>query len=208
MTSIFTEYNVNIGLLRWFKKRTRDRFNKQFQSANVGRKQGLPKIKEDKKWFSIVDILRLHQIACYIALIEYKTSQKEISDVMLMLEDLASQRGQNVFYDMIYEWCQNEASTSSESATTAFSSQAPALADVADASASTEIIPEYFQAPELPFESRFFADTDQSIGQPVMLGSRMQAVRDPIQKHLTDGPTDKILIISIARISSGASLMK
>ena len=199
MTSVFTEYNANIGLLRWFKKRTRDRFNKQFQSANVGRKQALPKNKEDKKWFSIVG---------HMALIEYKTSQKEISDVMLMLEDLASQRGQNVFYDMIYEWCQNEASTSSESATTAFSSQAPALADVADASASTEIIPEYFQAPELPFESRFFADTDQSIGQPVMLGSRMQAVRDPIQKHLTDGPTDKILIISIARISSGASLMK
>ncbi|KAI1362245.1 P-loop containing nucleoside triphosphate hydrolase protein [Xylaria arbuscula] len=137
-------------IYKWFLKRTRDRFNRQLEStkSKLDSKKHLSSKKKRESSFSIVDILRLRQMACHLGLIEYMMAKYEINDVKRMLIDLAVEKGKNVFYDMISEWCREQELVRSKLAATGLSSQALPPTRSADASSSADKRPRYLRKPK------------------------------------------------------------
>ncbi|KAI3320496.1 P-loop containing nucleoside triphosphate hydrolase protein [Xylariaceae sp. AK1471] len=75
------------------------------------------------------------------------------------------------------------------------SSQAPArLVSGRSKTTSRENGPAYLQKPKMSFESCYFTSIEENPDQPMILGSKMQTIKESIQKHLTDGPNDKLII--------------
>ncbi|KAI0424656.1 SNF2 family N-terminal domain-containing protein [Xylaria sp. FL1042] len=180
-------------IYKWFAKQFRESFNGQLNVRKY-REQ-----KEDKERdFCIVNILRLRQMACDLSLIEYMMERpREFRRVQLMVRELSNQKGVNAFYDMISQWCQDQEqkldSNCTDSTSTALVSQTPVRGAEGNTSTSEQDALKYFMRPSLSFESRYFAKTT---GKSMILGSKMKAVKESIQKHLTDGPDDKLLIFN------------
>ncbi|KAI0805385.1 SNF2 family N-terminal domain-containing protein [Xylaria sp. FL0064] len=142
-------------IYKWFAEKFRESFNQQLNVREYHKRKG-----DQERTFSIVNILRLRQMACDMSLIEYMIERpREFQRVQQMIGVLSDQSGGA------------EANTSTWESDT----------------------PKYFIKPNLTFESRYFANTTD---RPMFLGSKMRAIKESIQKHLTDGPDDKLLIFN------------
>ncbi|TGJ86674.1 hypothetical protein E0Z10_g2094 [Xylaria hypoxylon] len=199
-TIVVTQTREERVIYKWFLRDARASFNNRLHSNSSSR----AKDGKRKKPFSIVKILRLRQLACDLSLIEYIITGKgrggEMSIVPKMLHDLAHEAGKNAFYDMILQWYQDKEAISPSGGRnltgTALPSQQQDNESVTNPSTSRREGPGYLQKPKLRFESRYFANLELGDGQPMILGSKMQAIKESIQKHLRDGPNDKLLIFN------------
>ncbi|KAI0976498.1 P-loop containing nucleoside triphosphate hydrolase protein [Xylaria arbuscula] len=183
-------------IYKWFAKRTRENFNKQLAGKILNRKRinwkrqyerkytrkGRIGREDKKKPFCIVDILRLRQMACDLSLIEHMLRGKgrELESIDNMLSELVDQRGANHLYDMISQWRQDQIDKR----------------DVTNNPTPRQGGPEYLRKPKLSFKSQYLANIDMNPDQRVIWGSKMEAVKESIQKHLADGPNDKLLIFN------------
>ncbi|KAI1306669.1 P-loop containing nucleoside triphosphate hydrolase protein [Xylaria venustula] len=247
-------------IYKWFAQRTRESFNKQLANHPLNRKQSNyktvyktvyrrgyrgryrkqykvllkgkdPEGREDKwEWFSIVDILRLRQMACDPSLIEYMLrggrefeftnnmlskiadgedpilmqyelkGGRELRFVDQMLSELADHKGKNRFYDMVFQWREDQKlallSSLRGSTSTVLVAGQSANTDGTDNPTSRQGGPEYLRKPKIPFKSEYLTNVDMNPDQDMLLGSKMHAIKASIQKHLADGPDDKLLIFN------------
>ncbi|KAI0904412.1 P-loop containing nucleoside triphosphate hydrolase protein [Ustulina deusta] len=191
-TILVSQTQEERAIYKWFGRRARENFNSQLSRHRLVHKQ--KEKGKERQPFSIVEILRLRQMSCDLSLIEYMINTSEVNIVSDMVSGLAHHSEANVFYDMIAQWCEDQKRANLTSAT--LQSQSTVSGNEANASASRQEGPKYLQKPKLPFASRYFANDERNSGQPMILGSKMQAVKESIQKHLTDGPNDKLLIFN------------